>query len=173
MFEVRNAVKQFALQCTTELHNLLWEDLREWTRSGPSAVPPACTVHQPSSEWARITPLPPLPLPQPLDAFFSQAPSSIFLSPAENEWVHTRGWKIMDGDSWEHFLQNTTGTFVYSGKKRTNMHIPLCCIQKLNSQYCCMGDNWINSQILSSFLTATKWRAQYSHIQDAPGWKVK
>lgn len=55
-YRVWNAVKQIAQQCTTELHNLLWEGLRERARSGPSAVPPACTVHQPSPEWARITP---------------------------------------------------------------------------------------------------------------------
>lgn len=118
-FEVRNAVKQFALQCTTELHNLLWEGLRERTRSGPSAIPPVCTIHQPSPEWARITPL--LPLPHTLDAY-SQAPSSIFLSPTGNEWAHTRGWKIMDGDSWQHCRQNTTGSCVYQKKRTCTFH---------------------------------------------------
>lgn len=38
-----------------------------------------------------------LSLPHTLDAYF-QASSSILLSTTENEWVHTGGWKIIDGE---------------------------------------------------------------------------
>lgn len=102
-----------------------------------------------SPEWPTTTPLLLLPLPRTLDAYF-QAPSSIFLSPTENEWVHTGGCKIMDGDSWEHCLRNTTGTCVYQKK---NEHAHSIMWQSETKQSMLLYGRQLNQQqtVLSSF----------------------
>lgn len=90
--------------------SLLKEGLREQTCSGSSAVPPAIIVHQPSPEWARITPVLVLHS-RCLFFFFGGSPLSSSPQRRMNDCT-LGGWGVMDGDSWEHCLQNTTGTCV-------------------------------------------------------------
>lgn len=150
-FEVGNAVKQFALWCSTELHDLLSEGLRERAllracrRSTSVCRTPAVSWvgNNNSAAAASITPH--------ARCLFSV---TLLCLPLPNwEWmsahrgVENNGWGQLGTLSAKHHRNSCL-------PEKPNMHIPLCGSLKPSNQCCCMGDNWINSQLCCQ---AFKW----------------
>lgn len=166
LYRVEVIMQWSSLRCSAPLNYTTYSG-RAWeseTHSGPSVVPPAWTVYQPSPEWATTTPLLLLPLQPHTRRLFSG--TLLYLLLPNWEWmsshwgVENNGWGQLGTLSAKHH-----GDLCLPEKP--SMHIPLCGSQKLNNQCCCMEDNWINNQLCRQASNGCELESAIAHTDRA------